>query len=41
LFVDDKFVAWRQAWPECGVVADAEVPRVFDRAFDFVLEVPS
>ena len=41
LFVDGKFVAWRQAWPECGVVADAEVPRVFDRAFDFVLEVPS
>jgi uncharacterized protein YbcC (UPF0753/DUF2309 family) len=41
LFVDGAFVAWRQAWPECGTVGEAEVPRVFDRRHDVVLEVPS
>jgi hypothetical protein len=41
LFVDGAFVAWRQAWPECGAVGEAEVPRVFDRRHDVVLEVPS
>lgn len=37
LFVGGRFVPWRQAWPEAGVVGDVDIPSAFDRRFDFVM----
>ena len=38
LFVNGRFVPWREAWPEFGVVGDVDVPFVFDSANDVVME---